>query len=128
MPIRGLAISAAHDHAIAVSHSRMAGRAINGVALTAAVQVFRSDRKREDRAVLPVDLAGVEIWILVAVRQVRWNRAFHRESLTASVGKEVGRAQWDVFGLVVHVLPAADDRKGCERQRERSECAQRINT
>src|SRR5882724_7056844 len=128
VPIRRRLVSAAHDHSVAIAHTRVTRRAVHREAQLPALQVFFRDGEREHRSILSVDLASVEIRIGIAVGKIVRHRSLDRRPLAAAVGKETRWTQRDVLWLVVHVLPAACDCQCRSRERQHRYCAQRINT
>src|SRR5262249_20086587 len=111
------AVTALHDHAVAVAGLSVAGRAVDPIALLAAREQVGGDRQRRRLHGLAVRLAGVEdrVFLEVAAR----DGAFDERRGRAPVAEEVGERVRLVARLVVHVLAAG--RHGTREQRGHDE-------
>src|SRR4029077_4416757 len=90
----------------------VAGRAVNVVALPAALQILAGDRERESLRKRAVDLALIEV--LVDLEVPACDRARHHRAFRAAIVEKAARLIGLLFGLDVHVQAASAER---ERQR-----------
>ena len=117
--------STRRNHAIAVTHPRMAGSAINVVALLSSPQQFFGNREGHVISGTVANLSGVEITVFVQLTASHCS--LDRRPRRAQVCVKVALGERLEPGLIVHILPAtAKHQRGgqqkhkCGRERPRS--------
>jgi len=97
--------AALHNHAVAVTQFRVAGRTVDVEALLSARHHLGGNRERHVIAIVAADFAGVEIG--VGLQMPTRHRALDNGSCRTFIGVEIVLAQRAIVGLVLHVFAAA---------------------
>src|SRR5437660_1772077 len=105
MKRRRLAISALHDHAVAVADARVARAAIDVEALLTTRQNFSRERERQPVAVLAWRFIAGEV-VSVFVQLPASDGTGQQRTPFPGIGKEITAPQRLHARLVVHVVPA----------------------
>jgi hypothetical protein len=129
--------SALNDHAVAVTHARMARSAIDVEAFLATLDelLIQCESLRQLVAEIRAMLAGQEVaaGIKLLVVHLGVFQTGHRTAYGITRGPairiELTGAQGNKLGLVVHVLAAAgENRDGRQREKNDAELCRRLNT